>query len=91
MFWDELSAYIEEIHPAVDDQRHSNVLHIPIAISLHHLRDTIKEGLHQKCRKASVHHWSGYGFNFGREICTAQQLCIILASLTSNLVHKLDS
>ncbi|MCG8623582.1 MAG: hypothetical protein MJE68_16520, partial [Proteobacteria bacterium] len=59
MFWDELSAYIEEIHPAVDDQRHSNVLHIPIAISLHHLRDTIKEGLHQKCRKASVHHWSG--------------------------------
>ena len=47
-FWDELATYIEELNPAVDERRHSQVLHMPVAISLRHLRDTIKERLQQK-------------------------------------------
>ena len=48
MFWNVLSVYIEEVNPAVDERRHSNVAHMPVAISLRHLRDTIKERLEQK-------------------------------------------
>ena len=48
MFWDELSVYLEEVNPTVDDRRHSSVLHMPVAISLCHLRDTVKERLQQK-------------------------------------------
>ena len=47
-FWDELGVYIEELTPAVDDRRHSETPHMPVAISLCHLRQIIKEQLEQK-------------------------------------------
>lgn len=40
-FWDELQLYLDELNPAVDERRHSTVLHMPIAISIRHLRDII--------------------------------------------------
>ena len=47
-FWEELSAYLEEITPAVDDRRHGTALHMPIAISVGDLRDIISERLRMK-------------------------------------------
>ena len=40
-FWDELQVHLDEIIPAVDERRHSATLHMPIAISVRHLRDII--------------------------------------------------
>ena len=48
VFWNELSLYLEEINPAVDERRHTETLHMPIAISLRHLRDTIIQRLVEK-------------------------------------------
>ena len=42
-FWEELSLFLDEVTPAVDDRRHGEVLHMPIAISVRHLREIIKE------------------------------------------------
>ena len=47
-FWAELSRFLEEINPAVDDRRHGETLHMPIAVSIRHLRDMITERLLQK-------------------------------------------
>ena len=44
----ELSLFFEEVTPAVDDRRHGEVLHMPIAISVRHLREIISERLSQK-------------------------------------------
>ena len=44
-FWEELSAYLEEISPAVGDRRHGSTLHVPIAISVGDVRDIISERL----------------------------------------------
>ena len=47
-FWTELSTFLEEINPAVDDRRHGETLHMPIAVSVRHLREVIVERLSQK-------------------------------------------
>lgn len=39
---------MDELNPAVDDRRHSDVPHMPIAISLRHLRATIVQRLETK-------------------------------------------
>ena len=44
-FWAELSSFLEEINPAVDDRRHGETLHMPIAVSIRHLREVIEERL----------------------------------------------
>ena len=44
-FWAKLSLFLEEVTPAVDDRRHGEVLHMPIAISVRYLRGN-------NCRKA---------------------------------------
>ena len=40
--------FLEEVNPAVDDRRHGEALHMPIAISVRHLREVITERLSQK-------------------------------------------
>jgi len=40
-FWEELGSYIEELTPAVDDRRHSDVPQMPVAISLRHLLNIV--------------------------------------------------
>ena len=47
-FCTELSLFLEEVIPAVDDQRHGEMLHMPIAVSVRHLRDIITEQLSLK-------------------------------------------
>ena len=47
-FWQELETYLQEINPAVDERRHGEVCHMPIAISICHLRNMILERLQQK-------------------------------------------
>lgn len=37
LFWQELPVFLEE-SSAVDERRHSDVLHLPIAVSIRHLR-----------------------------------------------------
>jgi hypothetical protein len=44
-FWE---AYLDEITPAVDERRHGEVLHMPYAVSVRHLREVITERLQQK-------------------------------------------
>ena len=48
VFWEELGLYIEELTPVVDDRRHSETLHVPVAISLHHLLTLVKARIEQK-------------------------------------------
>ena len=47
-FWKELSTYLEEVTPAVDDCRHGNTLHMPIPISVGDLCSIVEECLHTK-------------------------------------------
>ncbi len=47
-FWAELSTFLEETNPAVDDRRHGETLHMPVAVSIRHLREVITERLMQK-------------------------------------------
>lgn len=47
-FWSELASYLEETTLAVDERRHTDVLHMPLAISIHHIRDLISERLEKK-------------------------------------------
>ena len=47
-FWEELQAYLDEITPVFDERRHSEVLHMPYAVSVHHLHEVIAEQLQQK-------------------------------------------
>lgn len=47
-FWNELDDFVNELSPVVDDRRHSSTLHMPVAISLHHLKNTIEQRLQQK-------------------------------------------
>ena len=47
-FWDELALLVEEVNPAVDERRHGNVLHMPIAISICDLRQKVLERLQLK-------------------------------------------
>ena len=47
-FWEEVAIYLDEINPAVDDRRHGEVCHMPVAISIRHLRDLISTRLKQK-------------------------------------------
>ena len=44
-FWSELASYLEEATLAVDERRHTDVLHMPLAISIRHIRDLISERL----------------------------------------------
>ncbi len=48
IFWEELSQYLEETTVAVDERWHSDVMHMPLAISVRHLRDIIVERLQDK-------------------------------------------
>ena len=52
-FWDELQVYLDELGLAVDERRHSGVLHMPIAVSIRHLRDIISERLSAKTKESS--------------------------------------
>ena len=47
-FWNELAEYLEEITTAVDERRQVDVMHMPLAISVRHLRDIIVERLQSK-------------------------------------------
>lgn len=47
-FWNELQLYLDSINLAVDERRHGDVLHLPIAVSLRHLQELIKEKLKEK-------------------------------------------
>ena len=46
-FWSELASY-EETTLAVDERRHTDVLHMPLAISIRHIHDLISERLEKK-------------------------------------------
>ena len=46
--WTVSSAFLKEINPAVDDCRHGETLHMPIAVSIRHLREVIAERLQLK-------------------------------------------
>ena len=48
ILWEELRLYIEELTPAMDDRQHSDVPHMPVAISLHHLLNIVKIRIEQK-------------------------------------------
>ena len=83
-FWVELSCYLEEITPAVDDRRHGTSLHMPIAISVSDLRDIISERLHKKFPDEVpdlYHQWNGLDFSFSRAIPTALIVCVTQESL----------
>ena len=47
-FWNELQLYLDEINLAVDERRHGDVLHLPVAISLRHLQELIHDRLQKK-------------------------------------------
>ena len=47
IFWQELSTFLEE-DAAVDERRHSDILHMPAAISIRHLREVIVQRLDLK-------------------------------------------
>jgi len=47
-FWSELEEYLEEITTAVDERRQVDVMHMPLAISIRHLRDVITDQLQKK-------------------------------------------
>ena len=57
-FWNELQAYLDDLGLAVDERRHSAVLHMPIAVSIRHLQEIISE-----CLTAKKQGFSRYSFS----------------------------
>ena len=51
-FWKELQYYFDEITLPVDERRHGNTLHMPLAISVSNLCDIITARLQDKCMPA---------------------------------------
>ena len=51
-FWKELQCYFDEITLRVDERRHGNTLHMPLAISVSNLCDIITARLQDKCMPA---------------------------------------
>ena len=47
-FWEELQLYFDESILAVDERRHGDALHMPLAVSLRHLREMITSRLKEK-------------------------------------------
>ena len=47
-FWEEMQSYFDETTLAVNERRHSEVLHMPFAISLRHLKELITTRLNEK-------------------------------------------
>ena len=47
-FWEELQAYFDETPLAVDERRHGDVLHMPLAISIRQLQEVVTERLKKK-------------------------------------------
>ena len=47
-FWLELSTYLEEVDPAVQERRHGETMYMPVAISVSHLREVISSRLAEK-------------------------------------------
>ena len=47
-FWCEVQAYLDEFNFAVDERRHSDILHMPIAVSIRHLQAIISNRLLSK-------------------------------------------
>ena len=47
-FWQEVEAYFNELTLCVDDRRHGDILHMPIAISIRDLKDTVAARLEKK-------------------------------------------
>lgn len=47
-FWNELQTYLDDLGLPVDERRHSTVLHMPIAVSIRHLKEIISERLAAK-------------------------------------------
>ena len=45
-FWQEVQAHLDDITLAVDDRRHDETLHTPLAISVCHLCERIIKSLH---------------------------------------------
>ena len=39
VFWDEVAQYLEDSTMALDERRHTAVMHMPIAISVRNLKD----------------------------------------------------
>jgi len=48
VFWQELQLYLDEVTLAVDERRHGNILHMPLAISIRNLREIITARLKEK-------------------------------------------
>ena len=67
-FWNELQAYLDDLGLAVDERRHSAVLHMPIAVSIRHFQDIISEHLIAKTRIQQIFlQWNGYDISFGQK------------------------
>ena len=47
-FWHELQLYFDEVTLAVDERRHGDIMHMPLAISIRSLQETISDRLLQK-------------------------------------------
>lgn len=45
LFWDELAQYLEDTTMTVDERRHTTMMHMSIAISMHNLRHLQKQHL----------------------------------------------
>jgi len=54
-FWSELQVYLDEFNLAVDERHHSDVLHMPIAISIRHLQEIISDRLTAKNMDSGEH------------------------------------
>ncbi len=67
--WEEMSQYLEETTVAVDERGHSDVMHMPLAISVRHLRDIIVKrllGKHSTMPSIPSLDWIPYSGNFSR-------------------------
>ncbi len=47
-FWHEVDAYFNEITLCVDERRHGDVLHMPVALSIRDLKDMVTRRLEEK-------------------------------------------
>ena len=84
LFWEELELFFEEQSLAVDDRRHDDVLHMPLAVSVRHLREAVMKRLEEKFPGRGCcyfHLRSGFAYSSALVIRLPALHCTILADL----------
>lgn len=87
-FWYELQAYSDETTLAMDERRHGDVLHMPLAVSIRQLQKVITDRRNFLSQHLLYPHRSGFAYGFGQLILSLTALSVTQGGTKFNLEFK---